>query len=196
MCTLKWGCALKVTMEGLSSNDILLLPTVAAQNAEESRVKMEKLGEVYKNQRTILEELTKEIPDLNEEDKSIKEKEETIKSLDMQIAEVQRLIIAELTESSNPQPKCSDILYDLLTSTQHELYELCEKSAEEGQSSTHITNLLNLENEITKKIGELSMQGKFPMTPEQIQEKRDATTLHNQKVVTFLNDLKNAEESE
>ena len=182
--------------QGIDPDSLLILPTEATRAADEATERRQKLAQVYEGQRYILEELTKAIPDLDANDKEVADKDRQIKLLDQQINEIQKLILQELTSNSNSKPTCSDVLYDILTSTQRELLSLCENATENGETSTHLTNILSIENSLTQRIGALTQAGQYPMTPEQMQERRDANALHNEKVVAFLKELKDKESPE
>jgi hypothetical protein len=165
---------------------LMLFAQTSRENFQTAADVGRQLTHVDKSQKLIIEELATSIPSPEDIGTKLRAADEEIASLDSQLSQVQAELIARLSSKSSSKKGPEDILRALLTTFQSVLFALSKESAEKGQTIVSLLSIIQLEDQISSTIDDLTDRGLYLEESSETQTRVDRRESHARKLVDFL----------
>jgi predicted nucleic acid-binding Zn-ribbon protein len=176
---------------------LVTLATQARDNHAKAHTAAEQLALADHFQKVVITELAASTPELEDIQKKIAAADAELAELDEQHAQTQDGLMEILTaERPLDVQSAVDSLKPLLSNYQTALFAFSKGSAEQGQSTISVLQLIELEDQIAKAIDGLAERGIFPEDDAATHARVQTRENHTRKVIDFLQLLKGRREAE
>lgn len=174
------------------SEEILALGLEAEKKFRQAASTNEDLAAICQAQGVIIEEIANSLPDATQIAERMNEMNKEMELIDSQIRNGQAFLLELLTspENKTDNVKPGNVLKSVIENTIDLIFEYCHMSAKNGEMSVSLLQILDIEDQITKLIHEMEERNMYPETEAQIQMRNNRTKSHNEKIVGFLQLLK------
>lgn len=167
---------------------LMLLPSVSRQRFQEASDNNQALSLIAEGQNTLIDDIANSIPEIDEMMTKISNVDQEIANVDLMLLK-SNSALQELL--SNDQNKSKDllpgpILSSVLLNIQQSLLKIASESASKGQINCNLLNIIDVEDQISKFIEGMVERNLYPETNEEFNSRNDRTSLHNHKIVQFL----------
>ena len=176
---------------------LMLLPTLAKERFQKNTQVNQSLSNVAEGQNVIIEDLTSSIPDLDETMKKIKEVDDQIKEADQMLTTSNEALLELISNNSKAKPSTpGPMLSSVLNNVQNALFEIALEAAGNGKTSVNLLYLIDVEDQVSKLIEDMTNKGMYPEAPETMKQRIDYISQHNRKIVQFLELLKGLQQQQ
>lgn len=167
---------------------LLLLPTISRERFQNASDKNQALSQVADSQNQLIDDLATSIPEIDDMMTKISNVDKEIANVELMLLKSNRALQEILTtgqkQSKDVLP--GPLLSSVLLNVQQSLLKVASESAAKGHVSCNLLNIIDIEDQISKFIDGMIERNLYPETEEDFESRNDRTSLHNQKIVQFL----------
>lgn len=154
----------------------------------------EDLARMCQAQGVIISDIADSFPDAAEMVNQMSEMDKELELINSQIQSAQEFLMELLTtpQAKSDGAKPGIVLKSVIENTIQLIQQDCQIAAQNGSTHVSLLQILNIEDQINKLIQDMEERDMYPETESQLQQRNNRMKVHNEKIVEFLQLLKQA----
>ncbi|KAH0787625.1 hypothetical protein GPJ56_008420 [Histomonas meleagridis] len=173
---------------------LMLLPRAARDQYQSAAEENKRLDQIVQAQNVIIDDLSISVSDFDETQKSISQLDNEISDINKKLQFNQEILL-ELLSNEKPQTKDlpEKILKSVLLNVIKTFSSISKDAVDNDEISVSLLTLMEVEEQISKIIDNLSQRGLYPETNETNEKRMKESHDHIIKLTQFLQELKDTQ---
>lgn len=172
---------------------LMLLPTLSRQRFQKASDDNQALSLIAESQNQVIDDIANSIPEIDDTMTKISNIDKEIANVDLMLLKsnraLQELLATEQSKTKDLLP--GPILSSVLLNIQQSLLKIASETASKGQINCNLLNIIDIEDQVSKFIEGMVERNLYPETDEDFNSRNDRMSLHNRKIVQFLQLIQN-----